>query len=302
LRAGRPRSQVRFALIVFLIAIVFSCGACDKKASPTSTSPSKAASQPVRIISLTPAVTEILYRMDLEDRIAGVTKFCVYPPKTKSKPKVGGFTDLNFETVLKLDPDLVILTPYHGETINKLKSLGIRTLVLKIDTLAEIRAAVRQIGKATASDEKARRLLDEIDGGLKSAAAGRTKAHPRVMIVAGRNPGSLLGLFVAGRDNFLNELFEAAGAENIFHDVSGYPQPAVEQIMRRNPQYIIELRTGSKLTDSQKKEIASEWRILGDVDAVRNKRVFVWDDDFLPVPGPRIVLTARKIERTLNGR
>jgi iron complex transport system substrate-binding protein len=64
---------------------------------------------PVRIVSLAPSITEILYDLGLEDRIAAVTVFCDYPKRAKDKPKIGGFANPSLEAIISARPDLVLM-------------------------------------------------------------------------------------------------------------------------------------------------------------------------------------------------
>ncbi len=121
----------------------------------------------------------------------------------------------------------------------------------------------------------------------------------RVMLVVGRSPGSVQGMYVAGGHTFLNEIIEAAGGSNIFADTTDYPQPNLEDVIRRNPQVIIEIRTGVTYTPEEKKKIVSEWSELGNVDAVKNRRIYFWTDDYLTIPGPRVVSIVERMHGAL---
>jgi iron complex transport system substrate-binding protein len=86
---------------------------------------------PRRIVSLAPSLTETLYALGLGARVVGVTRYCAYPPEVAELPKVGGHLDPNFEAIVSLDPDLVVVIPSSSENGQRLESLGIR--VLEVD-------------------------------------------------------------------------------------------------------------------------------------------------------------------------
>ena len=90
-----------------------------------------AAAAPARIVSLSPVGTEILFDLGLEDRIAGVTEFCDYPPEAKLKPKAGGFTEVNLESLVVMSADLLVLQDLHRQELApKLEALGIPYYIL----------------------------------------------------------------------------------------------------------------------------------------------------------------------------
>ncbi|RMG67943.1 MAG: hypothetical protein D6710_10775, partial [Nitrospirae bacterium] len=86
---------------------------------------------PERIISLAPSITEILFSLGLGDRVVGVTNFCDYPKEALKRPKIGGMTNPSLEAIVRLRPDIVVLTTdgNPGEIEERLKGLGIMTFV-----------------------------------------------------------------------------------------------------------------------------------------------------------------------------
>src|SRR5512137_104966 len=108
------------------------------------------ASPPDRIVSLAPSVTEILYDLGLEDRVAAVTTFCDYPPQVVHKPKVGGFANPSLEAIIAARPDLVIMTDEGNprEVYERLQKLGINTYTFKAKRLSELPQGIRDLGVA----------------------------------------------------------------------------------------------------------------------------------------------------------
>ena len=91
-----------------------------------------------RVISMAPSITETLFALDLADKVAGVTRYCDFPPEAKAKPQVGGFLDPNYEAIVSLEPDLAILLTIHDEADARLKDLGISTLIVEHRTLERL--------------------------------------------------------------------------------------------------------------------------------------------------------------------
>src|SRR5262249_32837290 len=89
---------------------------------------------PRRIISMAPNLTEIVYDIGAQDLLVGVTDFCKFPPAARSKEKVGGWIDPNYEKIISLKPDLVLALKFHGKAVDNLKTLKVPVLVLDCQT------------------------------------------------------------------------------------------------------------------------------------------------------------------------
>ncbi len=295
-RAASPPLSVRLKLFGCIILAAFLLAgfahAASKKSAPHA---------PKRIVSLAPNITEILFALGLDSEIVGVTKFCNYPQKAKTKRRTGGLLDQNFETILDLEPDLVVGLPCNASSISKLKKLGVRTLTVENETVAEMLDSIGKIGKATGRTKKAKKLTGNLNKALEaSRRPARGGKRPRVLIVVGHNPGSLQNLYVAGKGTFLDETVRLTGGDNIFGDVNiKYPQPSLEEVVSRNPQIIIESAVG-EYKPSEIKRMASEWSALRDVDAVKNHRVYVWTEAYVTIPGPRLPLLLKKLRKTMD--
>ena len=124
------------------------------------------AKTPQRIVSANPIFTHILYSLGAEKEVVGVTKYCKKPPQAQKKPKVGDMF-LNYEAVLKLKPDLVIVMPAgNGDNVKKLKSLGLNVLSLRCDSIEDFKNCTLKIGKATCGKNSYISQLIEIAGGV----------------------------------------------------------------------------------------------------------------------------------------
>jgi iron complex transport system substrate-binding protein len=161
------------------------------------------ATPPVRIVSLSPAMTETLYALGLGGRIVGVTNVCDRPDASRKKPKVGGMTNPSLEAIVALNPDLVVVSRDGNpkEIVERLAGLGIKTYLFKATRLDELPAAFRKMGESLGAGDSADRLAGRIEEGIRGARrekaqsgfAGGRKAlfviWPEPLIVAG--PGSM---------------------------------------------------------------------------------------------------------------
>jgi iron complex transport system substrate-binding protein len=241
-------------------------------------------------------VTEILYGVGAWPQVVAVSQYCIYPDDVVNKPRVNGWGSTNLEQVTMLKPDLVIgvdaQQPFVGE---KLKALGIRSMFLKSQNLADILAAVREVGSASGHEREAVELAEHIKNGIdevRTKATGRSR--PRVLCVVDRVPGTLRDMYVATRGSFLDELIGVAGGESIAPPTAygyGYALITKEAILSLNPEVIIEMVQGSK--GKLAEDPGKVWSELAEVSAVRNGRINSVRDPTAVHPSQFIERTAR---------
>ncbi|OHB65110.1 MAG: hypothetical protein A2Y77_00505 [Planctomycetes bacterium RBG_13_62_9] len=254
---------------------------------------------PTRVVSMAPDLTEILFALGLEERIAGVTRDSDYPPAAAEKPGVGTFWQPNIEAVVALKPDLVVTQSFeqHKGLAQRLTRIGCRCLTLDIWTVDDLFNAIWTVGDATGRQQRAEQLVGEMKGriaAIRSAVVGVDTV--KVLWVVQREP-----LRVAGRDTFVNELIELAGGENaIGATINKYPAIGGEQIVASAPQVIIEpAMTGGDL-DAQRAGAVSCWHRYASVPAVRDGRIYVIDGDLVSRLGPRICDGIEVVARCLR--
>jgi len=258
-----------------------------------------AATLPTRIVSTAPSITEMLYELELGDRVVGVTSYCHYPPEVRDKPKIGSYLNPNFETTLALQPDLVVVLKEHSELAEKLRGFGLPVLELQHNALEGIYQSMLDLGKRTGADEIAQLRVASIRGGLK-AIRKRAGGLPKrsVMFIVGRTPGTVEDLMAVGSHSFLNELIDIAGGRNAFEDaIAYYPRIPREEVYARRPEVIIDMGDMGEtdgVTDQQRREVVELWDEMPNLPAVKTGRVYGVADDIFVVPGPRVVRTAER--------
>jgi iron complex transport system substrate-binding protein len=257
-----------------------------------------------RIISLAPSLTEILYTLDLGDRVKGVSDYCDYPPEVASKPKLGGLMDPGYEAMVALKPDLAILLTSHRDAKRELEKLGIPTLTVPHQTLRDIHESIRMIGEACGAEERAADLLELLDRRtsiVSSAVEGLQR--PKVLISIGRDmkAGGLASFYTAGRNGFYDEIIGLAGGVNAYGDEKvPYPQLSAEGVIRLNPDVIIDLVSDMKPLGMGPEDVAAQWDRLRTVAAVRKGRVHVIEGYHALRPGPRYFLFLEQLARLLH--
>ncbi len=256
-------------------------------------------SQYHRIISFAPSITETLFALGLGERVVGVTRFCTYPAQVKSLPRIGGYLDPNYEMILSLKPDLVLLLKEHSALVEFLKKNRIRYKVVDNENVAAILQSFRTIGAMFGKEKEADGLIESIRRDMPDSLLARP--NPKVLICIGRdNPGagSISKIFVAGPKTFYSQLINYAGGENAYGDSSLlYPSFSPEGIIRLAPDIIIDLM--SSVAGVAQDKVKSDWQTLSMVPAVRNGLVFCPSDDYMTIPGPRIGLILRMMGKTI---
>ena len=294
--AARPRrlARLRACVAVAIVAIATAC----RGASPPA--PGKAQ----RIVSLVPAVTEMLYALGAGPQVVGVSSYDHFPSDVEKLPKVGALIDPDTERILALRPDFVVVYVSQTETEARFKQAGIQTFSYRHGATDAIRGTldiIRALGAATGREAQAGEVVVRITTGLDSvrrrvAGLGR----PRTLLVIGRQPGTLQGVYVAGGSGFLNELLDVAGGENVFEDVMRESvQPSSETLLRRAPEVLLELHATEPAGNYPDDDL-SVWNTLASIPAVRDHRVHSVVGDFVVVAGPRLAEGAEAMARALH--
>lgn len=251
---------------------------------------------PKRIVSLIPAVTEMLFAIGAGEQVVGVSSFDTFPPEATTRPAVGGLFDPNYETILSLQPDLVVTYGSQDELVRRLDATRIPHYSYRHGGLAQITSTIRDLGRVTGHVDQAERVAAGIEDGLDAVRkAARGRSSPKVLLVFGREDGSLRGLFVSGGVGFLNDLIVAAGGQNVMADVQREGlQLSAEQLLVRAPEVVIELRGGAEWNDERRARELAVWKTAR-IPAARSGRISILTDESLVIPGPRVVTAAKAI-------
>lgn len=251
--------------------------------------------RPARVVSLAPSLTEIVYALDADERLVGVTQHCDYPAAATSKPRVGGIYTPSFEVILSLKPDLILATTEanRDEHIQGLARLGLPVYVVRGDSFTTVLDSIRLVGRLLGREPEAQRLA----GGMQHQADEIARAlqgvrRPRVLYVIWGNP-----LIVPGRDTMITDLIRRAGGESVSgNEPIEYPRFSVEEAVARRPERIILALHGDDSVDRRLRE----WQHLTLLPAVREGRLHRIDGDLIHRAGPRIVNGLKALTRILH--
>lgn len=191
--------------------------------------------QPLRLVSLVPSQTELLCDLGVEDRLYGVTKFCIHPEETVSKKtKIGGTKSFHIEAIQVLNPDLIIANKEENDEnlILKLKQL-FPVWVSDVRNLEQCRQMIGEIGDLLNKKEEAAFILEKIDAGFADLPVPARK--PRTAYLIWRKP-----YMSVNGDTFIHDILERCGMENVFADRDGrYPEVTEEDLKAAAPELIL---------------------------------------------------------------
>ncbi len=270
-------------------------------AAPPAPAPAAARAAPGRVITMAPNLTEIVFALGAGERLVAVSEYSDYPPEARRLPRLGGFLNPDVEAILALRPDLVIVRDYSRRLEEKMAAFGVPVLRVRDEAIADILVAVREVGRALGLPERAGALATALEREVDSYRLRPEPEHrPRVLLVAGRTPGSLQDLYAPGAGTFLDEMIALTGGSNVFGDSKiAYPKLSKEEIIARDPEVILEPVSATSYAGTRPDP--ADWKVLATVSAVRRGRVHVLEGDYLLIPGPRLGLALRDLERAIRG-
>lgn len=269
-------------------ALFFLLQAAAFAQSPT---PAPTAAIPRRIISMAPNLTEIVYDIGAQDQLVGVTDFCKFPPEAQKKEKIGGWINPNYEKIVSLKPDLVLVLQVSGKPVETLRQLKIPFLVLNCVTVEDILQAYDILGKKLGREAAAKRARGKLEKRLAKAKERARHHKPvSVLFVIDRTPGALEQIYGVGPNNFVDAMIHWTGGVNILAD-SPVPYPLVskEQLLKRDPDVIINALPPAHGRSGEVVRETAVWNRLPSLKAVKNHQVYCFDDKDFLIPGPTMV-------------
>lgn len=265
--------------------------------------PAAAASQtPQRIVSLVPAVTEMIFATGAGASVVGVSTYDKYPPEAALRPSVGALLDPDVERIFSLKPDLVIVYRTQDDLRTQLARAGVPVFVYSHGGLADVPATIRRLGQRIDRGPESERVALSIERELRLVQAEvGSRPRPRTLLLFGREAGSLRGLYASGGVGFMHDMIVAAGGDNLFADVAQENvQTSVETLLARRPDVIVETHASAGWTPERVTRELAVWAPLRTIPAVRSNRVHILADDRVSIPGPRIALAVRELARVLH--
>lgn len=246
-----------------------------------------------RIVALSPSDCEILYALGAEDTLVGRGQYCDYPEAVLEIPAVNSGAETNLEQILALNPQVVVMTAMAQTTeqVEALEKAGVKVVVSDAQDIAGTYEAIALLGKLVGKEAEADALITQMKDAFAAIAE---KAENTGKTVYFEVSPLEYGLWTAGKNTFMDELATICGLENAFADVEGWQSVSQEQVLARDPDYIVTISMYFGEGPTPVEEILGRkgWEGL---KAVKNQQVFNADSNAMSRPAPRLVDAAQAL-------
>ena len=230
-----------------LTGLTFAAGKSSKKNTASD----------VRIVTLGPAATEIIFAIGAQDQLVARTDLCDYPPEAANYPSVGGFAGntISLESIISYEPTLVYLfAGMHDFLVQPLQDLGITVYVSDAVSIDAVKKEILEIGALTGHDKGAQKVVKQMDATLARTEKliknkMKKQAKPTVYWEVWHEP-----MMSVGKNTFMNDIITLAGGINIFgNEEYAYPMVSEEAVLDANPDFIF--YTGDGMGGGQPSDI-----------------------------------------------
>ena len=252
-----------------------------------------------RVVALTASDVEILYALGAGDTLVGRGEYCDYPAEVFDLPVVASGAETSVEQILSLAPDVVIMAKMAQtvEQVNALENAGVHVIVSDAQDIAGVYQVIEMIGAIVGRNDEAAALVSGMQTAFADIAANTEDTGKTVYFEV--SPLEW-GLWTAGADTFMDELAQMCGLTNAFADVSGWVGISEEQVLARDPDYIVTITMYFGEGPTPVEEIMSRpaWQGL---KAVQNGNIYNADSNEISRPGPRLTDAAEKLYAFICG-
>jgi iron complex transport system substrate-binding protein len=270
------------SVLLCLICVGFTGEVAAAVKGPKSTA--------LRVVSLSPSNTELIYAIGAQEHLVGRTNQCDFPPSSVNIPSIGSLFPPDFERIVAQRPDLVFMSDGNAKTRIKLQSLGLRVMVIHPKTIMDIAASMRILGRTLGRSQQAEVVAKQFEQTLRNITATTMSSHT-VMYEVWHKP-----LMIPGAHTFLADIIRRAGGHPLDTHVTGeWPRVDLEWAITTNPNVIL---TQNPTRMQAYFDSNSPWK---HVDAIRKRRVFtVPDENHFVRPGPRVVHAINWLKKIMN--
>lgn len=247
-----------------------------------------------RVVAFSPGDCEIIYALGAGNLLVGRGEYCNYPKEAEAVPSVQSGAEINAEQIIALNPQVVVMSKLDTsqEQVAAIEKAGIPVC---LDTETDIEGAygsIRVLGELLGREEQAEAMVAEMKNTFAQLQE-KSKEQEGGSVYFEVSPLEY-GLWTTGSDTFMNEIAENLGLTNIFEDVSGWAEISEEQVIERNPDYIVTVTMYYGEGPTPEEEIMGRtgWQ---DITAVKNKKVYNANSDEISRPGPRLADAAEML-------
>ena len=248
----------------------------------------------VRIISLAPHLTEILFGIGVGARIVGVTEFSNYPDEAKNIRQIGRHDSLDLEAIVALKPDLVFAWATGGTYayLEKITEMGIPIYISEPRKVTDIATTIDRLGVLAGVESEARLLSKRFLSDLKNLTRkNKGKKKLKVFYQVWNNP-----LVTVNGEHIISAVLEICGGENVFSGLQVLaPHISLESVLLKNPDVII-----ASGQNGERPEWLDDWKTWSDLNAVRNNNIYHIHPDLMHRQGPRLLQGAEQVCKFLD--
>ena len=252
-----------------------------------------------RVVALSAADCEILYAIGAGDTLVGRGEYCDYPAEISAVPSVNSGAETNVEQILALNAQVVVMgiMAQPEEQVKALENAGVTVVISDAQNIEGVYTAIKMLGALVGHDEEASALVDQMNGKFEEIAASAQNTGKTVYFEV--SPLQY-GLWAGGAGTFMDELATLCGLTNAFADVTGWGEISEEQVLERDPDYIVTLSMyyGEGPTPVEEIKSRAGWENL---KAVVNDQILNSDDNAMTRPGPRLMEAAQTLLDFVNG-
>ncbi|HHV42653.1 MAG TPA: ABC transporter substrate-binding protein [Clostridiaceae bacterium] len=253
-----------------------------------------------RVVALTASDCEILYAIGAGDTLVGRGEYCDYPAEVLDIPSVESGSNTNIEQIIALEPQVLLMsTMAQSEAqVEQLEAAGIKVVVSNALDIEGVYTAINMIGSLMNKDEEATKVIDEM----------KTTFAEIAELATGDNTESVYfevspleyGLWTAGSKTFMHEIATMLKLKNCFEDVEAWGEISEEQVLERNPDYIVTISMYAGEGPTPEEEIISRkgWE---NITAVKNNTILNLQNNELSRPGPRLADGAKQLYELVYG-
>ena len=252
-----------------------------------------------RIVALTAADCEILYALGASDKLVGRGEYCDYPAEVLNIPSVQSGSETNIEQIIALKPDVLVMGTIDQteEQVASLEAAGIKVVVSDADDIEGVYTAVNMLGTLTGNTEEAASVIDSMKSTFAQVSSNDTTGDKKTVYF--EVSPLQYGLWTAGSDTFMDEIATMLGLENVFSDISGWGEISEEQVLSRNPDYIVTISMYFGEGPTPEEEIMSRagWE---NVEAVKTGAILNLANNEISRPAPRLAEGAKLMYDFIN--
>lgn len=251
---------------------------------------------PQRIVALAPSITEIIFALDQQHRLKGVSRYSDFPPEAQQYPKIGSYVKLDVERIVALQPDICIGIKDGNPivVVRQLEAMNIPFFGVDPKDLSSVMESILAIGDLLGAAAKAQSIVadmrDRIDAVKQKTRQVANK--PGVFVQIGISP-----IVSVGNATFINELITLAGGANVAAGSNPYPRFSREQVISMGPDVMV---ISSMARAAVFEQVKAQWMQWPAIPAVRNQSIHIAPSNVFDRPTPRLVIGLEQMARYIH--